>query len=70
MNKNRIFYTRKLKIKLWVFNCPYSLSKSGLWPFHVWKYGIDDGFGIGFHWLMVADAHVEINRLKTYERGI
>ena len=45
-----------MKIKRWVFRCPYSLSKSGLWPLNMWFYK----WGIGFHWLSVADAHIEL----------
>lgn len=47
-----------MKIKTWCFRTPYSCNKSGLWPFNLWFYR----WGIGFHFLWVADAHIELKK--------
>lgn len=56
----------KPEIKKWVFCSPFSCSKSGLWPFNVWFYNTLDRwdhqvYGIGSHFLWVADAHIEVH---------
>ncbi len=53
----------RLVLRWWVYRNRYSLSRSGLWPIHIWSYRtvVYGHRGIGFHGGPIADAHIEWN---------
>lgn len=56
--------SRQLKFKKWLFCNPYP-GHFGLWPLGIWFYyyrssWITGTYGIGFHFLWIADAHIEV----------
>lgn len=62
-HKEVILRVKNIRVKAWVFEDSYSISNNGLWPFNIWIYSYDNKVGIGFHWLKIADAHIEIERI-------
>jgi hypothetical protein len=44
-------------MKYWICKNRYSCNRTGLWPIRVWFYK----WGIAFHGLWIADAHLELD---------